>query len=62
MTGKRQRGSASFRCPKCGAPSRVMRTSLGARLKRSPRNFVLRTRVCISRARHRFTTEERSRR
>lgn len=48
-------------CPKCGSPSRVLRTSLGERLKTTSRDYVLRERRCVSSARHRFHTEERSR-
>lgn len=57
---KRKRGT-TCPCPKCGAPSRVLRTTLGARLRTSPRDHVLRERRCVGTARHRFTTEERPR-
>jgi len=49
-------------CPKCGASSRVLRTSLGARLKRAKRDHLLRERICLGVARHRFHTEERPKR
>lgn len=50
-------------CPHCGSPSRVLRTSVGERLRTTRRKptYVLRERRCISRARHRFQTEEHSR-
>lgn len=47
-------------CPRCGASSRVLRTSLGARKKKSRRDFLLRERVCTRK--HRFVTEEKVRR
>lgn len=50
-----------MRCPKCGSPSRVLRTSLGERRVASKRNYVLRERRCVSPAHHRFTTEEHTR-
>lgn len=56
---RRARGSASCPCPECGRPSRVMRTTLGSRLVRGPRDHVLRERRCIGVAHHRFRTEER---
>jgi ssDNA-binding Zn-finger/Zn-ribbon topoisomerase 1 len=57
---KRRRGTG-YPCPECGASTRVLRTSIGERLKTSPRDRVLRDRICLSRARHRFLTEERHR-
>lgn len=57
----RPRGGASCPCPKCGKSSRVVRTSLGARLRTGPRDHVLRERRCIGTAHHRFHTEERPR-
>jgi hypothetical protein len=60
---KRTRGSTSVPCPTCGSPSRVLRTTLGERLRtsRRRRDFVVRERRCASPAHHRFQTEERSR-
>lgn len=57
---KRKRNGLSVPCPKCGARSRVWRTTLGERLRTSERgrDFVVRERRCLSRAHHRFLTEE----
>ncbi len=56
-------GAVSVPCPECGSPSRVTRTTLGERLRRSRRrrDYVRRERRCIGRAHHHFTTEERIR-
>jgi ssDNA-binding Zn-finger/Zn-ribbon topoisomerase 1 len=48
-------------CPECGSPSRVLRTSIGERLVNAKRDHVLRWRRCVSRAHHRFQTEEHAR-
>lgn len=58
-----QRGTMSVPCPECGSPSRVCRTTLGERLRtsRRKRNYVVRERRCISPAKHKFNTEERTR-
>lgn len=58
---KQVKATTGMPCPKCGSPSKVLRTSLGERLKTTPRNYVLRERRCVSPAKHRFHTEERSR-
>lgn len=59
----RKRLGFSVPCPECGSPSRVLRTTLGERLRKSrrKRDFVVRERRCISHAHHRFHTEEHSR-
>lgn len=58
-----KRGGASVPCPKCGAPSSVIRTMRGERLRTSRRKptFVLRHRRCVSPAHHKFETEEHTR-
>lgn len=58
----RRANTSSCPCPQCGASSRVLRTSLGARVKKATRDRVIRERICLSRARHRFVTEESPRR
>ncbi len=57
---KRLRGTTSIPCPKCHAKTRVLRTSLGTPVRRTAKHFVLRERVCISPAHHRFHTEEKA--
>lgn len=57
---RKRAGAASVPCPQCGSASQVQRTSLGARLRKSSRNYVLRERKCVSPAHHRFSTEERA--
>ena len=60
---KKKRGTAAVPCPECGAPSSVVRTTLGERLRtsRRRRNYVVRERRCASPAHHRFHTEEKPR-
>lgn len=60
---RRVRNGMSVPCPNCGSPSKVYRTSLGERLRtsRRRRDFVVRERICLSPARHRFHTEEHAR-
>ncbi len=60
---KRKRGGSTVPCPKCGSPSRVLRTTRGERLRtsRRKRTFVVRERRCIGKSNHRFETEEHSR-
>jgi ssDNA-binding Zn-finger/Zn-ribbon topoisomerase 1 len=61
---QRKRAALSCPCPRCGSPSRVRRVSRGERrrtIKKKVANYVLRERLCIGVAHHRFFTEERAR-